>query len=211
MVATCFTALAQSSQLAFSPGTYRVRHDASVADLAVERLDEYERRIVCGGRSHRIVTVAQNASFRIEVDGKAHRIVRDDGGVVRAGWPAFVVSVLVQPGDQVEEHTPILVLESMKMESTVVAPFAGEIASVAVFFASNESSAVTGTVLPVDGGRLAATPGQVAHCDGVELDTRATTGVTYWEGSQRVTATRAGRPVGGQAYVELTGYAKAGN
>ena len=27
-----------------------------------------------------------------------------------------------------------------------------------------------------------------------ELDTRATTGVVYWEGSQRVAATRAGRP-----------------
>ncbi len=40
-----------------------------------------------------------------------------------------------------------------------------------------------------------------------ELDTRATTGVVYWEGSQHVTATRAGSPLGGQAYVELTGYA----
>ena len=40
-----------------------------------------------------------------------------------------------------------------------------------------------------------------------ELDTRATTGVVYWEGSQRVTATRDGIPLGGRAYVELTGYA----
>jgi predicted secreted hydrolase len=40
-----------------------------------------------------------------------------------------------------------------------------------------------------------------------ELDTRATTGVVYWEGSQVVTATRAGHALGGQAYVELTGYA----
>ncbi len=40
-----------------------------------------------------------------------------------------------------------------------------------------------------------------------ELDTRATTGVVYWEGSQRVSATRAGSSLGGQAYVELTGYA----
>ena len=39
-----------------------------------------------------------------------------------------------------------------------------------------------------------------------ELDTRATTGVVYWEGSQVVTATRAGRALGGEAYVELTGY-----
>jgi predicted secreted hydrolase len=42
-----------------------------------------------------------------------------------------------------------------------------------------------------------------------ELDTRATTGVIYWEGSQVVTATRDGIPVAGEAYVELTGYAPA--
>jgi predicted secreted hydrolase len=40
-----------------------------------------------------------------------------------------------------------------------------------------------------------------------ELDTRATTGVIYWEGSQVVGGTRAGVPIGGEAYVELTGYA----
>jgi len=40
-----------------------------------------------------------------------------------------------------------------------------------------------------------------------ELDTRATTGVVYWEGSQVVTATRDGTAVNGEAYVELTGYA----
>jgi predicted secreted hydrolase len=39
-----------------------------------------------------------------------------------------------------------------------------------------------------------------------ELDTRATTSVVYWEGSQRVTATRDGAPVVGEGYVELTGY-----
>jgi predicted secreted hydrolase len=39
-----------------------------------------------------------------------------------------------------------------------------------------------------------------------ELDTRATTGVVYWEGSQRVTATRDGVPDNAEAYVELTRY-----
>jgi predicted secreted hydrolase len=43
-----------------------------------------------------------------------------------------------------------------------------------------------------------------------ELDTRTTTGVIYWEGSQVVAGTRAGTPIGGQAYVELTGYAPSG-
>jgi predicted secreted hydrolase len=39
-----------------------------------------------------------------------------------------------------------------------------------------------------------------------ELDTRPTTGVVYWEGSQVVRATRNGEPLEGEAYVELTGY-----
>ena len=42
-----------------------------------------------------------------------------------------------------------------------------------------------------------------------ELDTRATTGVVYWEGSQVVSARRGDRSLGGEAYVELTGYGPA--
>ena len=40
-----------------------------------------------------------------------------------------------------------------------------------------------------------------------ELDTRATTGVIYWEGSNVVRGSLSGRPLRGDAYVELTGYA----
>jgi predicted secreted hydrolase len=42
-----------------------------------------------------------------------------------------------------------------------------------------------------------------------ELDTKATTGVTYWEGEVTAAGTgRDGVPVAGRGYVELTGYAK---
>ena len=40
-----------------------------------------------------------------------------------------------------------------------------------------------------------------------ELRTEKSTGVTYWEGACRVSGSRAGRPVSGHAYAELTGYA----
>jgi len=42
-----------------------------------------------------------------------------------------------------------------------------------------------------------------------ELITSGSTGVTYWEGSARVEGTSGGRPVRGEGYVELTGYAGA--
>jgi predicted secreted hydrolase len=40
-----------------------------------------------------------------------------------------------------------------------------------------------------------------------ELSTAKSTGVTYWEGACRVDGKRNGRPIGGRAYVEMTGYA----
>jgi predicted secreted hydrolase len=40
-----------------------------------------------------------------------------------------------------------------------------------------------------------------------ELATEKSTGVTYWEGACRVAGYRGGRPIGGRAYVEMTGYA----
>ncbi len=41
-----------------------------------------------------------------------------------------------------------------------------------------------------------------------EMQTSGSTGVIYWEGSVSVKGTRAGQPVAGQGYVELTGYAR---
>ena len=40
-----------------------------------------------------------------------------------------------------------------------------------------------------------------------ELRTSRSTQVTYWEGAVTVSGTKQGRPVKGQGYVELTGYA----
>ena len=61
-------------------------------------------------------------------------------------------------------------------------------------------------VLPIESLVLDLTPTVADQ----ELDTRPTTGVVYWEGSQTVHATIDGQPDGGQAYVELTGYGPAG-
>jgi len=41
-----------------------------------------------------------------------------------------------------------------------------------------------------------------------EMHTSGSTGVIYWEGSVSIEGTRAGQPVVGQGYVELTGYDK---
>ena len=112
------------------PRTYRVDADGTLADIAVDRLSAYECRVEVGGRIHRVISVVDGPTMHIEVDDAAHRVSRDDGGVVRSGWPGFVVSVRVKPGDVVAAGDPLMVVESMKMEATISAPFGGEVATV---------------------------------------------------------------------------------
>jgi predicted secreted hydrolase len=59
--------------------------------------------------------------------------------------------------------------------------------------------------LPAQGYDLELRP-TVPH---QELITSQSTQITYWEGSVKVTGTKNGRPISGQGYVELTGYAGA--
>ncbi len=115
-----------------SPGSYRVCWNNVAADLEVDFVNDYERRVRCDGRQYRVVAVTQGSSFRIVVDDTSHRVTRDDGGVVRAGWPAFVVSILVEPGEAVSVGDPLVVLESMKMETTVAATHSGVVSSIEV-------------------------------------------------------------------------------
>jgi predicted secreted hydrolase len=57
--------------------------------------------------------------------------------------------------------------------------------------------------VPAQGLVLRVTPAVADQ----ELVTPGSTGVTYWEGLCRFSGTRAGRPVSGEGYVELVGYA----
>jgi len=114
------------------PRSYSVRSGDATADITVDALGQFERRITCAGRRHRLLVAPTGTCYRIEAEGSTHLVEREDGVVVSAGRPALVVAMLVKPGAQVAAGDPIAVLESMKMESTVTAPMAGEVVSVAV-------------------------------------------------------------------------------
>ena len=112
------------------PRKYRVALNGSEIDASLDRLGQFEYWLTAFGRRFHIVSAAQGPSYRIEVDGSAHLIDRDDGGVVPAPAPAVVVSIAVKPGDVVSAGDPLAVLEAMKMELQVVAPFAGRVRQV---------------------------------------------------------------------------------
>ncbi len=112
------------------PQQYRVEVNGSHIDAEIDRLGPFECRLAVFGQRFRIVSVVQGLSYRIEVDGVSHQIDRDDGGIVHAPAPAVVASIAVKPGDTVAAGDRLAVLEAMKMEMPVLAPFAGKVRQV---------------------------------------------------------------------------------
>ena len=101
--------------------------DVHPADVEVERFDEHSGRIVVNGQRFRLTMATHGPTHLVEVDGVTHRISRDEGGVVRSPAPSLVVATPVAAGDEVEAGAPMLVLESMKMETVLRAPFRARI------------------------------------------------------------------------------------
>jgi acetyl/propionyl-CoA carboxylase alpha subunit/acetyl-CoA carboxylase carboxyltransferase component len=114
------------------PRRYRIAVDGTLIEVSITTLGPLERRMQVGDQAHRVIAHRSGPELQVEVDGTPHRIGRDEGGVVRADAPALVVSITVSPGDDVAEGDPLLVLESMKMERTLAAPYAGRVTAVHV-------------------------------------------------------------------------------
>jgi acetyl/propionyl-CoA carboxylase alpha subunit/acetyl-CoA carboxylase carboxyltransferase component len=97
--------------------------DERQADVELERFDAHSGRIVVNGRRFRLTSATHGPIHTVEVDGVTHRISLDEGGVIRSPAPALVVATPLAAGDEVEANAPVLVLESMKMETVLRAPF----------------------------------------------------------------------------------------
>ncbi|MFI0486668.1 carboxyl transferase domain-containing protein [Actinomadura sp. 9N215] len=100
-----------------SDGTVRT------AVVELDRFDRHTGQIVVDRVRYRLVTGTHGPVHLVEVDGVTHRVSRDEGGVVRSPAPALVVATPAKVGAEVEAGAPVLVLESMKMETVLRAPF----------------------------------------------------------------------------------------
>jgi len=118
------------------PTRFRVGFGARQRDRQVEaeleQLDEYVGRLIIGDRRFRLVSATHGPVHLIEVNSTTHRVTRDEGGVMRSPAPALVIAVPVAVGDHVEAGVPVLVLESMKMETVLRAPYAARVREVMV-------------------------------------------------------------------------------
>ncbi|MCG8424419.1 MAG: ATP-grasp domain-containing protein [Proteobacteria bacterium] len=141
---------------------YRLDVDGRVLDVLVDPLGPSERRLTCGKKHYRVLSITEGTSSIIDVDGITHRVSLDSGGVVRASAPAVVVSVSVREGDQVSIGDRLAILEAMKTEMPIVAQAPGVVREVLV--SSNVQVAPGAPLLIIDArddGSAAGSSGRI--------------------------------------------------
>jgi 3-methylcrotonyl-CoA carboxylase alpha subunit len=93
-------------------------------------------QVLCSGL-HRVVLLAGERFEFDAVDRYAPPGIDDGhGGHLVAPMPGSVVSILVNVGETVRKGQPLIIMEAMKMEHTIVAPFDGIVE--AIYFAPKE-------------------------------------------------------------------------
>ncbi|GAA2061684.1 biotin carboxylase N-terminal domain-containing protein [Catenulispora yoronensis] len=138
------------------------------ADVDLDRFDRHTGQIVVNGERFRLLTATHGAVHLVEVDGVTHRVSRDEGGVVRSPAPALVIATPLEVGAEVEAGAPVVVLESMKMETVLRAPFKARLKELAVTVGSQvETGAALLRLEPVaqDGDEAAAPAAEAAELD----------------------------------------------
>jgi acetyl/propionyl-CoA carboxylase alpha subunit/acetyl-CoA carboxylase carboxyltransferase component len=147
------------------PRNYLVEIDGARIEAVIDQLSAHESRLRFDGRSHRTMTALQDQDLLVEVDGVAHRIARDEGGLVRSQAPGVVVAVTVAAGDEVSAGEVVAVTESMKMELSLTAPVDGRVREVLV--AANEQVGAGRPLLQID--PLSDTPAAEAAGERLEF------------------------------------------
>src|SRR6201999_420654 len=106
--------------------------NTGTADVELNRFDRHTGQIVVNDTRYHLLIGTHGPIHLVEVDGVAHRVSRDEGGVIRSPAPALVVATPLEVGAEVEAGAPVLVLESMKMETVLRAPFRARLKECAV-------------------------------------------------------------------------------
>jgi len=130
-------------ELSRAPQGYRLHRGDAVIDIALETAADGRCWLKHGGQRVEVVIAVHGDDVHIHLDGEAHtlryrhpleRLAAQAAGSaedhVLAPMPGSVVSVAVKSGDAVQRGQTLLMMESMKMETTLTAPRDGVIAEI---------------------------------------------------------------------------------
>ena len=133
-----------NTALSRSAGAYRLHLGEQVVAIDLKTGPDGRSWLTVGERHVEVVIATRGDDVFVHVDGEAYqlryqhpldRLAAQAGGSaedhIRAPMPGSIVAVQVKPGDAVSKNQILLVMESMKMETTIAAPRDGVVETVA--------------------------------------------------------------------------------
>ena len=117
-------------------GGYALELDGIATPARGERTGHSMLRIELGGMRLPATVIASGEKRHVFLHGRAWQLACVDplyhagegvgeGGGLAAPMPGKVISLIAQPGSEVAQGAPLLILEAMKMEHTIAAPAKG--------------------------------------------------------------------------------------
>lgn len=126
--------------LARSGATYRLQIGEQSLAVVLSPRGDHAHELILHDNSHRVFLARRGDDIHVHLDGDtyllrySHSLARfadqsvDEGEAVsRAPMPGSVIAVSVQAGDTVQRGQALLVIESMKMETTINATCDGTV------------------------------------------------------------------------------------
>ena len=122
----------------YARGNYALELDGIATPARGERTGNSTLRIELGGMRLPATVIAFGEKRHVFLHGRTWQLACVDplyhagegegaGGGLAAPMPGKVISLIAQPGSDVEQGAPLLILEAMKMEHTLFAPAKGKL------------------------------------------------------------------------------------
>jgi biotin carboxyl carrier protein len=136
-------------QLVERLGKLQVQVDGEAFDVSYEEVDADGQVIVLHDGMSFAMSVEGNGSevgvtlaghhYACDIEDERERAQHEveagsavGGGVIKSLMPGVVVEVLVEPGQTVAAGDALLILEAMKMQNEITAPWSGTVARISV-------------------------------------------------------------------------------
>ncbi|HTW44728.1 MAG TPA: biotin/lipoyl-containing protein [Acidobacteriaceae bacterium] len=146
----------------YTPGANAVKIDGVDMEADAQQQRPGVLSVIMDGRAWRVVLEEHEDEPALHLAGKriayrlddprslkarrAHAGGADGPKAIKASMPGRVVRVVAQPGDLVEAHQGVVVIEAMKMQNELKSPKSGRVAELRV---SAGDTVVSGDVLAV--------------------------------------------------------------
>jgi biotin carboxyl carrier protein len=115
----------------FRAGSHEVTIVAIDGNIAELRIDGREQIVPFVAQGSTISFSLEGETYTVEVAEKASRsTARHRAHSMSAPMPGVVLKILASVGDVVAKGAPLLILEAMKMEHVIVAPYDGRVTAI---------------------------------------------------------------------------------